>query len=57
MALKEGASLSPLKKLNAIESIQLEDVLSFSEKWKSEIYIEGLINGNIEESSVFNQIK
>jgi secreted Zn-dependent insulinase-like peptidase len=56
-SLREGSAHSYNKKLQVIPSISLSDVQEYSKYWKTKLYSEILVSGNIDQSAAVSITK
>ena len=48
-ALRDGSSTSPEEKVKERENITLEDLVAYAKQWKSKVYMEFYMTGNLAE--------
>ena len=56
-ALRHGAEVSPVERLNSSHPVTIEDPISFGKKWKKKVFIDTLIAGNLEREDAERLMK
>ena len=56
-SLRSGSEVSPIERLSSSHSVTIEDLVSFSQKWKKKVILDAFIAGNIEREDSWKLMK